>query len=824
MPPIFENTPFAKRLTENARNSLANADKAARSMSSEYIGTEHILLGLLEQQTSIGAKILSKVGITLDRAKLTLNLTPKTLLMDEMGKGLSETAKLTLHMGLQIASEFQQDYCGTEHILASILTQKNSRAMTLLEDMNVNFASLHQNIENYLNSQHFEQVEANRNRRTKQTKKQRTALEFFGNDITADAAADKLDPLVGRENELMRIITILARRNKNNPVLIGDPGVGKTAIVEGLAQKIINDDVPEVLAGKRIISLDLAGMVAGTKYRGEFEERLKRVMKEIADSKDIILFIDEMHLLIGAGSAEGSMDAANMLKPALARGDLRVIGATTTEEYQQSIEEDAALERRFQPVIVPEATLEETVKILKGLKRRYEEFHGVNISDEVLNDTVRFAKRYLHERFFPDKAIDLIDEASAHIRVRRGGIPLEQRKIKKNIQQLSDKIDQAVEDEDYERAALYKTRLAQLNDKLDKARAEFNKQHKLVLSSDDVAESVSLMSGVPVQKVVKAEARYLTELEKHLSKYVVGQNKAINEVSKAIRRNRSGVSDETRPVGSFIFLGPSGVGKTELARVLAREFYGDESAMIKLDMSEFGERHTVSRLVGAPAGYVGFEEGGQLTDRIRRKPYSLVLFDEIEKAHPEVFNMLLQILEDGKLTDARGRSVSFSNTIIIMTSNIGAGDLQKEASLGFRLQSNNQEVELRTVHQRTTEKVLDQLKKSMRPELLNRIDKTIVFNALTQTQARKVLELQIELLRKRLLEKKLGLELTPAAKKYILKLGYEENSGVRPLRRVIQDEIEDALATSILEHKFNAGDVIKVGTAKSGLTFAVTSE
>lgn len=823
MSPIFDHNPFSKRLTDNARNSLRHAESAARRMNSQYIGTEHLLLGVLEQQTSIGAKILSKAGITLDRARVALKLTPKSLLTEEASKGLSETAKLTLHMGVEIANEFQQDYCGTEHILASILSQKNSRAVTLLEDMNADFSSLHQTIESYLNSQQFDNTNTARNNKEKASKKQRTALEFFGTDITAEAAANKLDPLVGREDQLMRIITILARRHKNNPVLIGDPGVGKTAIVEGLAQKIVSDDVPEVLVGKRIVSLDLAGMVAGTKYRGEFEERLKRVMKEIVNSKDIILFIDEIHLLVGAGSAEGSMDAANILKPALARGDLRVIGATTLDEYKD-IEEDAALERRFQPVVVPEATLNETVKILKGLKRHYEEFHGVNIDDGVLDDTVRFAGRYLHERFFPDKAIDLIDEAAAHIRVRRGSIPLEQRKIKKNIDQLSEKIDQAVNDEDYERAALYKTRLAQLKDKLEKAKSEFNRQNKLSLSSDDVAESVSLMSGVPVKKVIKAEAKYLTELEKHLGKHIIGQDKAINEVSKAIRRNRSGVSDSTRPIGSFIFLGPSGVGKTELARVLAREFYDDESALIKLDMSEFGERHTVSRLVGAPAGYVGYEEGGQLTDKIRRKPYSLVLFDEIEKAHPEVFNMLLQILEDGKLTDARGRSVSFSNTVIIMTSNIGANDLRKEASLGFRIQSKDQEAELKAVHERTTDKVMDQLNQAMRPELLNRIDKTIVFKALTRRQARDILDLQLELLRERLRERKLGLELTPAAKKHILDIGYEANSGVRPLRRAIQDEIEDALASDILNNKFKKGDVIRVGSSKSGLTFSIASE
>lgn len=824
MPPLFDFSPFADKLTDNARDSLEHAEAAARRMGAQYIGTEHLLLGVLQQQSSIGAKLLSSSGITIDRAKLALDLTPKTLIKDDIGRGLSETAKLTLHMGLEIAREFNQDICGTEHILASILAQKNSRAMMLLKDMNVDFRSLHSEIESYLNSQQFDYAEQPRSSAANKKQVKPTALSFFGTDLTADAAAEKLDPLIGREKQLTRMITILARRHKNNPVLVGDPGVGKTAIVEGLAQKIAKDDVPDILLGKRIISLDLAGMVAGTKYRGEFEERLKRVMKEIVESGDVILFIDELHLLIGTGSAEGSMDAANMLKPALARGDIRVIGATTMDEYQQYVEEDAALERRFQPIQVPEATTEETEKILVGLKSRYEEFHGVSISDEVVTDTVRLAKRYLHERFFPDKAIDLIDESAAHIRVQRGSIPKEQRKLKKSIQQLTQRMETAVADEDYERAALYKTRLGQLKAKLDDLRAENNRKNKLSLNSNDVGQAVSVMTGVPVNKVIKAEAKYLIDLEKHLSKHIIGQADAITQVSKAIRRNRSGVSDDRRPIGSFIFLGPSGVGKTELARVLAREFYDDEESMIKLDMSEFGEKHTAARLIGAPAGYVGYEDGGQLTDRIRRKPYSLVLFDEIEKAHPEIFNMLLQILEDGVLSDARGRKVSFANTIIIMTSNIGASSLQKEASLGFRAASKDQEAELKEVHERTTEKVLDQLKSSMRPELLNRIDKTLVFSALTTSEAKKVLDLQLEELRVRLREHKIGLQVTGSAKKFLIEKGYDADQGVRPLRRIIQDEIEDAIADGLLTEAYSTGDVVKVSAVKGGLTYAVAPE
>lgn len=824
MPPLFDFSPLANKLTDNAKDSLNRADKIARRMGAQYIGTEHLLLGMLQQESSIGAKLLTNSGISIDRAKIALDLKPKTLLKDTIGKGLSETAKLTLQMGLEIAREFQQDVCGTEHILASILAQKNSRAMTLLKDMKVDMNSLHGEIENYLNSQQFDESSKSSDKSTKKKKAKRTALDFFGDDLTAAASENKLDPLIGREDQLTRMITILARRNKNNPVLIGEPGVGKTAIVEGLAQRIAKEEVPDNLLGKRIISLDLAGMVAGTKYRGEFEERLKRVMKEISQSSDIILFIDEIHLLVGTGSAEGSMDAANMLKPALARGDLRVIGATTTDEYREYIEEDGALERRFQSINVPEASVEETVQILTGLKSRYEEFHGVAINDEVVKETVKFSKRYMHERFFPDKAIDLIDESAAHIRVQRGSIPKEQRKLKDNIKQLTERMEKAVDDEDYERAALYKTRLAQLNEKLEKLRAEYNRKHKLALTVDDVAEAVSIMSGVPMTKVVKAEAKYLINLEKHLSKHIIGQQEAITQVSKSIRRNRSGVSDGNRPIGSFIFLGPSGVGKTELARVLAKEFYDSEKSMIKLDMSEFSEKHTVSRLVGAPAGYVGFEDGGQLTDKIRRQPYSLVLFDEIEKAHPEVFNMLLQILEDGVLTDARGRSVSFANTIIIMTSNIGADVLQKEASLGFAVSSKDQKKELRNLHDKTTAKVLDRLKKSMRPELLNRIDKTIVFSALTTAEAHKVLDLQLEELRTRMHEHRLGLKVSSTAKKFLINKGYDADQGVRPLRRIIQDELEDAIAHGLLNNDYEQGDVISVGTNKAGLNYKVTSE
>src|SRR5579862_901352 len=672
---------FLSHLTNNALHSLRHADAIARASGSAYIGTEHLLLGLLAQEGSMGAKILEGAGVTLDRARLALNLTPKTLVINMGGKGLSETAKLTLKMAWEIAQEFSQDYCGTEHILYSILSQKNARATTLLRDMSVDIDQLSNEVEQFLQRQQYEGGSGEGKRRGKGGKK--TALDNFGSDLTKLAREGKLDPVVGREPQIKRVITILNRRTKNNPVLIGEPGVGKTAIVEGLAQRIINEEVPDSLVEKRIVTLDLAGMIAGTKYRGEFEERLKKVIAELEQDKNVIVFIDELHLIVGAGAAEGSMDAGNILKPSLARGKIQMIGATTTDEYTRYIEKDAALERRFQPIQVPEATPAETLAILKGLRKHYEEFHGVKVSDEVLSDTVQFARRYINDRYMPDKAIDLLDETAAYLRVNKGKTPPEMRNLQKELKLINHRIDDAVEAEDYEKAAREKQKASQLTDKIKKLEQTHKTGKAITVSSDDVAQTVARMTGVPVTKVIKSEAKYLVNLERNLGRYIIGQDEAVATVSKAVRRSRSGISSEDRPIGSFVFLGPTGVGKTELARVLAREFFGSEDALIKIDMSEFGEHHTVSRLVGAPAGYIGYDDGGQLTDKIRRHPYSVVLFDEIEKAHPDVFNMMLQILEDGYLTDAKGRRIDFTNTIVIMTSNIGAEKLQKEADLGF---------------------------------------------------------------------------------------------------------------------------------------------
>lgn len=811
---------FLKRLTENARLSLRNAEGIARGIGNAYVGTEHILLGVLSQQSSVGAKILETHGVTIDRARVALKLTPKTLVISAGSKGLSEAAKLTLRTSWEIAKEFNQDFCGTEHILYGILIQKNARANVLLRDMNINVPELMNELEQYLNQQRyeFESGDGAKSTRTKR-KKGKSALEFFGTDLTALAKQKKLDPVIGREAEMRRVITVLSRRTKNNPVLIGEPGVGKTAIAEGLAQRIAREEVPEKLLDKRIIVLDLAGLIAGTKYRGEFEERLRALLVEVQNDQSVILFIDEIHLLVGAGAAEGSMDAANMLKPVLARGSVRVIGATTIEEYRKTIEKDTALERRFQSILIHPPDVRQTKEILRGLRKKYEEHHSVLITDEVIDQAVELSDRYLSERFMPDKALDLLDEAAAHIRMVRGKVSETQAKLLKEIKLVRHRMHESVDQENFEAAARHKAKLAELEATLDKMR---NKSRtKLTLQQADLAETVELMTGIPAQKVIKKEAAYLLKLEKSLGKHVIGQHEAIESVARALRRNRLGVSDQHRPIGSFIFLGPTGVGKTELARVLAREMYTRKDALIKIDMSEFSERHTAARLVGAPAGYVGYEDGGQLTDKVRRNPYSLILLDEIEKAHPDIFNMLLQVLEDGVLTDAKGRSVDFSNTIVIMTGNVGAESLQRESLLGFRAETKKDQDNLDTLHETNKERVMEELKNTMRPELINRLDKIIIFRALTKKEAQKVLDLQIAELNRRLAGAETPLQITAqqSAKNFLLEKGYDAHNGVRGLRRALQDEIEDHLAEEVLKGHYQSEQTITVKAQKGKLTF-----
>lgn len=821
---------FQRFLTDNARMSLAHAGTIARGLGNAYIGTEHLLLGLLAQDGSLGGKILAEAGVTLGKAQIALKISPQALGVSGGAKGYSETAKLTLRMAYEVAQDFGQDFCGTEHILYAILSQKNARATVMLREMGVDAEAIVRELENFLSRQ-FDEADSETaipgrgtRRPGRKSNRQKTVLEQFSTDLTGQARSGKLDPVVGREQQIRRLITILNRRTKNNPVLIGEPGVGKTAIVEGLAQRIVTEDVPDSLLDKRIVILDLAAMIAGTKYRGEFEERLKKVMNELEEDKRVIAFIDELHLIVGAGAAEGSMDAGNILKPALSRGKIQIIGATTTNEYTKHIEKDAALERRFQPIQVPETNLPETLAILKGLRKHYEDFHGVSFSDEVLDDTVNFAKRYIQDRYMPDKAIDLLDETAAYLRVDRGKTSPEVRRLQKELKLVNARIDEAVDVEDYERAARSKTRASQINEELAALEKNGKTAKRIKVTSDDVAEVVSRMTGVPVKRVIKSEAKYLLNLEKSIGHHVIGQAEAVEVVSKAIRRNRSGIGAGTRPIGSFIFLGPTGVGKTELARVLAREFFGSEGALVKIDMSEFGEHHNVSRLVGAPAGYVGYDDGGQLTDKIRRQPYSLVLFDEIEKAHPDVFNMLLQMLEDGYITDAKGRRIDFTNTIVIMTSNLGAEKLQKEASLGFQADRPTDYEDLDNLHKQNKDKVLDRLKKEFRPELLNRIDKVVVFRALTKKDIYKIIDLQIEELRKRLQKHGITIRLNKGAKDYLLEHGYDPLNGVRPLRRLIQETLEDQMATELLNETYIKGDIVDVSARSGKLTYSVESE
>ena len=819
MPEDFAD--FISHLTDNARASVQHADAIARGNGSNYIGTEHLLLGVLAQGSSTGAKVLADAGVTLQQAELLLDIKPSRVVTSTGMVGLSETALLTLRMAWEAAREYNHDYLGTEHILYSVLRQTNARATAMLREMGVKIDLVTSELERSFETNRGEHGDV-------ATEKRRPggvrggALNAFGVDLTAKAAAGELDPMIGRDKELERMITVLSRRTKNNPVLIGEPGVGKTAIVEGLAQRIVHEEVPGHLLDRRVIMLDMAAMIAGTKYRGEFEDRLKKVVAEVKKQGNVIVFIDELHLLVGAGAAEGSMDAANILKPALARGELHMIGATTLDEYRKHIEKDTALERRFQTIIVKEPTTSQTIAILKGLKNYYEKHHGVSISDSVIESAVYMSDRYVSDRFMPDKAIDVLDEAAARVRVKQGHRPSRQREYLKELKHLNDRMEDAVAHEDYERAALYKQRISQINDKLESERAAQKGKKAVALTEDDIAHAIAVMTHIPVQKVQTSEARLLRHLEKHLSKYVIGQREAISKVARAIRRSRSGVASTKRPIGSFVFMGPTGVGKTQLAKVLAREVFGSEEALIKIDMSEFGEKHNTSRLLGAPAGYVGYEDGGKLTDKVRRQPYSVVLFDEIEKAHPDVFNLLLQLLEDGTLTDAKGREVSFRNTIIILTSNLGADQMTKESELGFR--SQRQTLAATQLHKRNAKFAQDALEKHMRPELINRFDGIITFRALTREEVGKIFDLLIGELRQRLVRQGLALKIKPSAKRLLIERGYSAKYGARPLRRVIEDEVEHALAEQLLDGASDTGDILEVGTRKGEIVIARQSE
>lgn len=799
--------------TQKANDVLNLAIKAAENFGHNYVGTEHILVGLLKEGTGVGALILNEKGVTLDKIE--------NLIEENIGVGnptrlspndFTPRAKRIIEISFQIARGMLNSFVGTEHILIALLRESDSSAVKFLNALNFDEESLLEDVGASLGK--AESQFRNNSPKNKKGKSSTPTLDEFGKDLTELAGQGKIDPVIGRDKEIERVIQILSRRTKNNPCLIGEPGVGKTAIAEGLALKIVKDEVPELLAGKKIVSLDLTSMVAGTKYRGDFEERIKKAMDEVRNAGNVILFIDEVHTIMGAGAAEGAVDAANILKPSLARGEIQVIGATTIDEYRKNIEKDAALERRFQSVLVGEPTEEEAVEILKGLRDRYEAHHKVKITDEAIENAVKMSARYIADRYLPDKAIDLIDEAASRVRLKAFTAPPNLKEMELEIKRLKDEKASAVRSQDYENAAKIRDKENELQTLLDEEKEKWknSSSHDVKqVEVEDIANIVSQWSGIPVTQLTKEESERLLNMEQILHERIVGQDKAVSSVARAIRRGRVGLKNPNRPLGSFIFLGPTGVGKTELCKTLAETMFGNEDAIVKLDMSEYMEKHTVSKLIGSPPGYVGFDEGGQLTEKIRRKPYSVVLFDEIEKAHPDVFNMLLQILEDGVLTDSQGRKVSFKNSIIIMTSNVGASKIvDKKASLGFGENAENNDIE---------SLVMGDLKKTFKPEFLNRIDEIIVFNQLEQKDIEEIAKRMLSSLSKRVADLEIELDFTPEAVTAIAEAGFDKVYGARPLRRAIQQKIEDPLSELMLENKIAKGSKCTVDFKNNEFTF-----
>lgn len=824
------------RFTQSAIKVLKLAQYEAKHLKHAHVGTEHILLGLLHEGTNVAAKALSSIGIDLYTVRQRVHELVEKEDFDDLETeeiGYSPEAKTIMEYAVEQAQALGHDYIGTEHILLGIIYDTESIACEILVSLGADLDIIHDAILDLLNEDTLNDMpKLNVFNENKAPKKDNNAkdnkqknnsatplLDKYGRDLNILAQEEKIDPVIGRNREIERVIQILSRRTKNNPILIGEPGVGKTAVTEGLAQRLINGNIPKVLASKRIISLNIASLVAGTKYRGDFEDRLKKIIDEIIENKNIILFIDEMHTLIGAGAAEGSMDAANILKPALSRGEIQVIGATTLKEYKKYIEKDSALERRFQTIMVNEPSAEDAISILKGIRNKYEKFHCAKITDEAIKAAVKISQRYITDRFLPDKAIDLMDEAAAKVRLKTVNIPTNISQLEQKIQDLKKAKEKAIDNQDYELAATIRDQEIQIKEELATAKTAWETQNnaQIAVTEEDIADVATLWTGIPVKRLVAKEADRLLHIEDIIHKRVVGQNEGVNAVAKAIRRARAGLKDPKRPIGSFLFLGPTGVGKTELARSLAEAIFGDESAMIRFDMSEYMEKHTVSRMLGAPPGYIGYDEGGLLTDAVRRKPYAVILLDEIEKAHPDIFNILLQVLDDGRLTDSQGRTVDFKNTVIIMTSNAGAFKLQpqKTNTMGFAVNEDKQ------IKQNAKKIVMDEVKRQFKPEFLNRIDEIIIFEPLTDKELTQIVTLLLNDVQKRLAEMDIELIIKDEVKSYLLKHGTDTIYGARPLKRAVQRYLQDPLAEQLLQKNIKSMQKIIVDCVEDKLTFKV---
>ena len=800
---------FENKFTQKAQKAISISQECATNSGCSYIGTEHLLFGLLAEGSGFAAKFLSDLGITEEKLMDKIRQYNSSMTQGGQFTGFTPRTSRCLQTSALEAHKCGSEYIGTEHILLAISREQDSVAFRILQGFGAS-QNLYQDLSQMLKGQGVQGGE-------KQVKDSKTpTLNQFGKDLTEYAKMGKFDPVIGREKEIERVIQILSRRTKNNPVLLGEPGVGKTAVAEGLAQKITSGNVPEPLKDKRIFSLDLSSVIAGAKYRGEFEERLKKAIDEVIEAENVILFVDEMHTIIGAGAAEGAIDAANILKPSLARGELQLIGATTLDEYRKYVEKDAALERRFQPVTIGEPSVEETIRIIQGIRQKYEAHHGVKITDKAIEAAAKMSSRYITDRFLPDKAIDLVDEACSHVRLNQMTAPNDVRELEKEIESVSLEKKEAISSQDFEKAAVLRDKEKALKESLEEKRKEWQEKagnNTGEIGEDDIADVVSGWTGIPVKKLADEEGERLRNLEEALHNRVVGQHEAVSAVSRAIRRGRVGLKDPKRPIGSFIFLGPTGVGKTELSKALAESLFGDENSIIRVDMSEYMEKHSVSKLVGSPPGYVGFDEGGQLTEKVRRKPYSVILFDEIEKAHPDVFNILLQILDDGQLTDSQGRMVDFKNCVIIMTSNVGARNITETKSVGFATQAENDEI----VKKNIQSGVLDELKKMFRPEFLNRVDEIIVFSRLNEEEIGQIARIMLGSLQKRLAQNGINVEFDDLAVSLLAKEGFDAVYGARPLRRAIQSKVEDLFAEQMLDGKVNVGDSVIVTAEDDGI-------